>query len=207
MTIAALPISMIHQVYFIRTGPFIEAAGYKSVYIGPIMSIGQIAEIIMLAILGLFLKRLGFKLVLALGCVAYFVRFALFALADGGTKELILLSCVLHGLCYGFFFAGAYIYLERIVPKDARHSAQTLFGVVILGAGPVLAGFYNAWLGSIGKENTTGVQDWALIWWVQGFIGLACAVLVLAAFKQGVFRDESTEEIASVPADAAEEIP
>jgi nucleoside transporter len=183
VTIAALPIAMIHQVYFIRTAPFLEAVGFGTELIGPIMSIGQVSEIFFLALLGLFLKKLGFRWVLALGCLAYFVRFALFAIATEESNWIAAASNGLHGLCYGFFFAGAYIYVERIAPKDLRHSAQTVFAIIILGVGPVLAGLYNQMLSSVGKEEAGVVGDWATVWWIQGAIGLVCAVLVAAAFR------------------------
>jgi len=183
ITIAALPISMIHQVYFIRTAPFLESLGFDTAHVGPVMSIGQISEIVFLAILGFFLKKLGFRWVLALGCLAYFLRFALFAIATEDTSWIAAASNGLHGLCYGFFFAGAYIYVERVAPNDLRHSAQTIFAIIILGAGPVLAGFYNQSLSHFGNESSGIVADWSSIWWIQGFLGLACAVLIAAFFR------------------------
>jgi nucleoside transporter len=194
VTLTALPIAMIHQVYFIRTAPFLEAVGFNPAHVGPIMSIGQLSEIVFLAILGLFLKKLGFRWVLTLGCVAYFLRFVLFAIATEETRWIAASSNALHGLCYGFFFAGAYIYVERVAPKDLRHSAQTVFAIVILGVGPVLAGFYNGWLSTLGKEAQGVVENWPSIWWVQGFIGLGCAALVMVAFRMDPEAD-SQEDI------------
>ncbi|MCA9304292.1 MAG: MFS transporter [Phycisphaerales bacterium] len=193
ITIVALPIAMIHQVYFIRTSPFLEAIGFDTAYVGPIMSIGQVSEIVFLTLLGYFLKRLGFRWVLALGCLAYFLRFALFAIATEETRWIAASSNALHGLCYGFFFAGAYIYVERVAPKDLRHSAQTVFAIIILGVGPVLAGFYNGWLSTIGKETDGAITDWGSLWWVQGVIGLVCAVLIAAAFRMDPGSDAEAE--------------
>ena len=42
---------------------------------------------------------------------------------------------VLHGICYAFFFATVYIFVDAYFPKDARASAQGLFNVMILGIG------------------------------------------------------------------------
>ncbi len=212
VTLVALPISMIHQVYFIRTAPFLESVGFDTAHVGPIMSIGQISEIVMLAALGLFLRKLGFKLVLTLGCLAYFARFALFAITTEPTQQLALLSNALHGLCYGFFFAGAYIYVERVAPKDARHSAQTVFGIIILGVGPVLAGFYNQWLSSIGRESAGTVENWAGIWWAQAVVGAVCAAAVLIAFRSGLPSDdpgdaETPESTPTSPDSATKQTP
>ncbi|MFW5652496.1 MAG: MFS transporter [Planctomycetota bacterium] len=151
-TLVALPISMIHQVYFIRTSPFLGDLGFGAQYFGPIMSLGQFSEIFFLAILGLLLTRLGYRLTLTLGCLAYAVRFGLFGMAEPDSAWIVVVANVLHGLCYGCFFAGAYIYVERVAPKDVRHSAQTVFGIIILGAGPIFAGFYNQWLDNYSNE-------------------------------------------------------
>ena len=46
---------------------------------------------------------------------------------------------ILHGICYAFFFATVYIFVDAYFPKDARASAQGLFNVMILGIGVLLA--------------------------------------------------------------------
>lgn len=188
VTLVALPISMIHQVYFIRTGPFLESIGFIKAHIGPVMSIGQVSEIFFLAILGWLIARLGFKGVLALGCAAYVARFAIFAIGTEETRAIVAAANALHGLCYGCFFAGAYIYVDRVSPTDIRHSAQTVFGIIILGLGPVFAGFYNAWFDqyTITAPDGGTVQSYPQIWWAQAVIAAASMLIVLLFFKPGV---------------------
>jgi nucleoside transporter len=184
VTLAALPISMIHQVYFFRTAPFLQSIGFADVQTGPIMSIGQVSEIAFLALLGFTLKALGFKWVMVIGCAAYAVRFGLFALATPELSWLAPTANILHGLCYGFFFATAFMYVDRVTTPDVRHSAQTVFGIIILGAGPVLAGFYNQFLDTLGTPEIADAPfNYEPVWWVQAAIGAACMLLVLAAFR------------------------
>lgn len=184
VTLAALPISMIHQVYFMRTGPYLVDLGFQQSRVGPIMSIGQFSEILVLAVLGVFLKRIGYRWVIALGAAAFGARYALFAVATKETSLVAVGAMALHGLCYGFFFAGAYVYIDRVCAKDIRHSAQTVFGIIILGLGPVLAGLYNEWLSSFAKVD--GVVVWKKLWFVQSAIGLGSAGLVALAFRPGI---------------------
>ena len=54
---------------------------------------------------------------------------------------------------YGFFFAGSFLFVERISPADIRHSAQIVFGIIILGVGPVLASVYNDWLSTFARHT------------------------------------------------------
>jgi len=205
VTLVALPISMIHQVYFIRTGPFLEAIGFIKAHIGPVMSIGQVSEIFFLAILGWLIARLGFKGVLALGCAAYVARFAVFAIGTEETRTLVAAANALHGLCYGCFFAGAYIYVDRVCPTDIRHSAQTVFGIIILGLGPVLAGFYNAWFDRFTVTLPGGdeTQSYPEIWWVQAGIAAVSMIAVLLFFRPGA-RDASPENVEMGEAGASE---
>lgn len=185
LTIAALPIAMIHQVYFIRTGPFLQSIGFDVAHVGPVMSIGQFSELLFLALLGLFIARLGYRWTLVLGGVAYVLRFAVFAISDSEMRNIVALACTLHGLCYGCFFAGAYIYVERMSPPDVRHSAQTVFGIIILGLGPVLAGYYNQAILD-GFKTSDGTIDFSKVWWTQSAIGLAATLLIALAFRSGI---------------------
>ena len=104
----------------------------------PVMSIGQIAEILTMFILGATLKRLGWRTTMIFGILGHAARFAVYAYFPAH-KELIILVQVLHGICYAFFFATVYIFVDAYFPKDARASAQGLFNVMILGIGALLA--------------------------------------------------------------------
>lgn len=182
-TLVALPIAMIHNAYFVRTGPFLEALGFSKAHVGPIMSIGQVSEIVFLSFLGLVIARLGYKWTLILGALAYFARFAVFAVAGEETRQLVVVANALHGLCYGFFFAGAYIYVEKVAGADIRHSAQTVFGIIILGLGPVLAGIYNQFVDRVWPAGDPATQ-YSHFWWIQALIGLAAMLVLVAAFPK-----------------------
>jgi MFS family permease len=56
-------------------------------------------------------------------------------------RILIIVVQVLHGICYAFFFATVYIFVDEHFPKDVRSSAQGLFNVMILGLGALVANF------------------------------------------------------------------
>lgn len=186
--VAALPISIIHQIYFMQTAPFLgDALGVSDARILPVMTIGQFAEIGVMALLGLMLVRLGFRWVLVIGCAAYAVRYMIFGLHESLPNALVVSSLVLHGFCYACFFAASFIYVERIASADIRHSAQTVFGMVILGLGPVLAAPFIGAMGNLwGGE---GGLDYRGFWFTMAAI--AAATLVFVAL---FFRDEAAAE-------------
>jgi nucleoside transporter len=128
----------IHNGYFLMTGGFLGEIGIKPENIMPVMSIGQVAEILTMAVLGWFLAKLGWRSTLVLGILGHAARFAVFALAPQVPEAIIVIQ-VLHGICYAFFFATVYIFIDVAFPKDVRASAQGLFNLLILGLGDLAA--------------------------------------------------------------------
>lgn len=143
--------SFVHNCYFNWTGSFLGAAkaaggvGIPGNWIMPVMSVGQIAEILTMFILGATLKKLGWRTTMIVGILGHAARFAVYSFLPEH-KELIILIQVLHGICYAFFFATVYIFVDAYFPKDARASAQGLFNVMILGVGALLANSICPWL-------------------------------------------------------------
>jgi nucleoside transporter len=179
---AALPISVIHQVYFLQTPPFLSHLGLLDSQIGPAMTIGQFSEIAIMAMLGGLLARFGFRTIITLGAAAYFVRYMIWSLT-GLPVALLVTSQILHGICYACFFASAFIYTDRVAPPDVRHSAQTVFGIIILGGGPVLGGLLAGWLADTYAQSG-GTLDYGALWRVVALIGLAATLFVWAGFRE-----------------------
>ena len=73
------------------------------------------------------------------GVLGHAARFAVFAFYPEPWAAVTV--NVLHGICYAFFFATVYIFVDEFFPKDVRSSAQGLFNVLILGIGPFVANF------------------------------------------------------------------
>ncbi|MFN2316360.1 MAG: MFS transporter [Gemmatimonadales bacterium] len=176
----SLPISVIHQIYFLQTGPFFSSLGVLDSQIGPAMTIGQFSEILIMAALGWMLAKLGFRSVITIGAFAYFVRYMIWSMPELPVPVLIG-SQFLHGICYACFFAASFIYVDRIAPADIRHSAQTVFGILILGGGPVLGGMLSGYLQAL--YTVAGVVDYGALWRVVALIGLAAAVVFVALFR------------------------
>lgn len=191
LLLASLPIAVIHQIYFMQTSPFFaEVLGLRDSQIGPAMTIGQFAEIVVMVMVGWMLRRFGFRWVMVVGCLAYFARYAIFA-STGLPVPVIVGSQVLHGFCYACFFAVAFIYVDRMAPEDVRHSVQTVFGIIILGLGPVLAAPFLDVLSRL-LTPAGGRLDYSALWGTLSAIGLAAALLVAA-----LFRDESVGGVGS----------
>jgi nucleoside transporter len=177
--------STVHNLYFNWTGTFLGtdvAAGGVGIagnWIMPVMSIGQIAEILTMAILGMTLKRFGWRTTMILGILGHAARFAVFAFFPE-YKALIILINVVHGIAYAFFFATVYIFVDEFFPKDARASAQGLFNLQILGLGPLVANVIGPQLIGVTFKTATGVDFRSLF--LVPFSAAVAAALILALF-------------------------
>src|SRR5579872_3529933 len=128
----------VHQSFFYWTPTFLKTdVGIPPNWVMPVMKIGQIAEILTMLILGYVLKTFGWRVTMILGVLGHSARFAVFALYP--EKEAAVAINALHGICYAFFFATVYIFVDEFFPKDVRSSAQGLFNVLILGIAPFTA--------------------------------------------------------------------
>lgn len=164
-----LLVSLMGQVYIFRMSPFLKNdVGLADRWIGGAMALGQTSEIFVIGSLGLLLSRLGYRRVMLIGVGAYIVRYGVYA--STSNPAAVLTAQLLHGPCFACFFAAAYLYVDRIAPRDVRYSAQTMFNLVTLGLGPILAGFVNECFSAAG----------APVWW--GLVGIAAAAFALLAW-------------------------
>ncbi len=173
--------AVIHNGYFVMAGDFLgsKAVGLEPKWIMPVMSIGQVAEIATMAVLGTVLARLGWKTTMILGILGHAARFAVFALFPQSQAVIIAVQ-VLHGICYAFFFATLYIFIDAAFPKDVRSSAQSLFNLLVLGLGDLAA----KWLFIPLQQSLKGTDgiDYRQLFLVPTFMALAAAVVLALAF-------------------------
>lgn len=195
LVVVSFLIAIAHQFVITWYSPFLRKildSGNWGAYEQSISSIGQIFELGVLAFLGLLIKRLGFKRTMLLGLTAYFLRCLMFSLVFSldppfaGKLILAAAGQALHGLCFGCFLAVAYMYVDRIAPRDVRGSMQTVYGTFVVAAGFFIGGFVS---GQVGKWFTVGegdaaVRDWTAIWLSCTALCALCVVVFAALFPK-----------------------
>jgi nucleoside transporter len=200
--------AMVHQGYFVLTASFLKnKVGIPAQWIMPVMSIGQIAEVATMAVLGLVLKSLGWRTTMVLGVLGHAARFATFAFFPEPAPAILI--NVLHGICYAFFFATVYIFVDEFFPKDARASAQGLFNFLILGLGPFVGNYVWPHLEGVFKIGEVVDEKGALLYPIIDYqklflvptgTALVAALLLLIFFRPP---EKAVAEAPSFP----EEIP
>jgi predicted MFS family arabinose efflux permease len=173
--------AVIHNGYFKLAENFLEkGVGLEKAWIMPVMSLGQVAEILTMAVLGSVLAKLGWKTTMLLGILGHAARFAVFALLPQSPAVIIAVQ-VLHGICYAFFFATLYIFIDAAFPKDVRSSAQSLFNLLVLGLGDLAASWFFFPLRSR-LTAADGAVDYRQLFLVPTFMALAAAAVLLLFF-------------------------
>lgn len=172
--------SVIHNGYFVMADAFLTnrvgIAGNLSMVV---LSLGQIAEIVTMFVLGGVLIRLGWKATMIIGVLGHAARFAVFAFFPDSVPTIIAVQ-LLHGIAYAFFFATVYIFVDAVFPKDVRSSAQGLFNLLILGVGNVAASFlFPNLMGRL--SDASGAVDYRSLFMVPTGMALV-AVLILVLF-------------------------
>ena len=178
------------QFYYAFTNLFLNEIGVVNA--AGKMTGGQMSEILCMLLIPWFFRRLGVKWMLAVGMLAWVVRYAMFAF--GGTGELmwmLWLGIILHGICFDFFFVVGQIYIDREAPPALRAATQGLITFLTYGLGM----FVGSWLSGVAVDtyvqvNAQGVatHDWHGIWLLAG----GCAAVVLVLFVL-LFKDRKAK--------------
>jgi MFS family permease len=173
--------SVVHNGYFMMIDDFLtKRVGIDANLSMIVQSIGQVAEILTMFILGMVLIRLGWKATLIVGILGHAARFLVFAFFPDSLPTVIAVQ-LLHGICYAFFFATVYIFVDAAFPKDVRASAQGLFNLLILGIGNVAASFLFPPLMAQWTDPATGIIDYRTLFMVPAGMAVV-AILLMAAF-------------------------
>jgi nucleoside transporter len=152
------------------------------------MSFGQMSEIFFMLVMPLCFRKLGVKWMLAVGMLAWVVRYGLFAGAwDGKVMWMMLGGILLHGICYDFFFVTGMIYVDKAAGKDIRSQAQGFLVLITQGLGMLIGAQA---FGKLVAHFTTKASDgtttlaWKQIWMYPALFALAVLVLFVLLFRE-----------------------
>ncbi|MFW6344173.1 MAG: MFS transporter [Sediminispirochaetaceae bacterium] len=173
--LAGFFIQLVDRYYYFGTGPFLQDTGFAEALIMPIMTIGQITEVIFLSLLGGILTKYGFRKTLMFGALMEAGRFFCFALV--GWKYFAVVGILFHGPAFALFFSAAFIFIDSFTNEESRAGVQQIFSLVSIGlgnvAGSLLAGFmYDHFTGF----EVAGEVAYTPFWLVP--MGISVAVVV-----------------------------
>ncbi len=192
LVFSAALIGIVLSFYFACEAPFLVDIGISETQTSAYMTIGQIAETVVMVLVPITVARLGVKQTMLLGAGMWALRFVLSMI--GQPQWLMVVSIALHGFCFGFFFVVAQMYVDRAASGDIKASAQNLLIFIIYGIGQIVGSVLS---GRLRETFSTKVDDKTITNWMMVWGGpLALTILAVLIFAV-LFRDE---EIKNKPA-------
>jgi nucleoside transporter len=173
------------QFYYAFTNLFLNEVGVVNA--AGKMTGGQMSEILCMLLIPWFFRRLGVKYMLAVGMLAWVVRYVLFAFgAPGELMWMLWFGIILHGICFDFFFVVGQIYIDREAPPALRAATQGLITFITYGLGM----FVGSWLSGLAVDayaatDAQGIvaHQWRPIWLTAAGFAAGVLVLFLLLFK------------------------
>ena len=172
--IASILICIPLSFYYSFTNLFLTEAGMKNVTSN--MTLGQFSEALFILLIPFFFRRLGVKWMIAIGMIAWAIRFLLFGYGDAGPNLWMLFAgIILHGVCFDFFFVTGQIYTDNKADIKIQSSAQGLITMATYGVGMWIGTLLSGYV----KDYYTvdKIVTWKSVWLVPA--GIAAVVLVL----------------------------
>ncbi|GAA3769090.1 nucleoside permease [Terriglobus aquaticus] len=187
------------QFYYAFTNLFLNQSGVVNA--AGKMTGGQMSELLCMLLLPVFFRRLGVKWMLAVGMLAWVLRYLLFAYGNAGPGMwMFWLGILLHGICYDFFFVTGQIYIDQKAAVDLRAAAQGFITFLTYGVGM----FVGSWLSGNVVEHYRVVTgdfsgqplgeqhyNWHAIWLFPAAFSAVVLLVFLAFFSDRSRQKES----------------
>jgi nucleoside permease nupG len=158
-----------------------------------LFSLSQISEAACILLVGVAMKRIGFKWVIFAALAAWCLRFLFLGIGNPGDGLwLLVLSMLVYGIAFNFFNISGHIYMEQMSDKETKGFGQGLLMMMsngigatagMIAAGAVVNG-YCEWE-MVPAPSGEGMMrlfmgDWTAPWLI--FSAYALAVGILFAF-------------------------
>jgi len=178
--IASILICIPLSFYYSFTNLYLTEAGMKNVTSN--MTFGQFSEGFFILLIPFFFRRLGVKWMIALGMIAWGVRFLFFGYGDAGANLwMFFAGIILHGVCFDFFFVTGQIYTDSKAGLKIQSQAQGMITMATYGIGMWIGTLLSGYV----KDSYTvdQVVQWRSVWMVPAAIAAAVLLFFVLFFK------------------------
>lgn len=194
--LASIAICIPLSFYYNFTNQFLNEVGMQGA--AGKQSFGQMSEVIFMLLMPLFFARLGVKKMLALGMLAWGIRYVFFAYGNTTNLDWMLLGgIILHGICYDFFFVTGQIYTDNNAGIKFQSAAQGFITLATYGVGMLIGTILSGRIVDKYTINAT-THDWKAIWLIPGGIAIAVLILFVLFFKDEKRLPVTKEPVAMV---------
>lgn len=179
--LASVAICIPLAFYYNFTNPFLNEVGMTAA--AGKQSMGQMSELLFMAAMPLFFVRLGVKKMLAVGMLAWVLRYIFFAYGNvGGNYWMLIAGIVMHGICYDFFFVTGQIYTDNLAGERFKSAAQGFITLATYGVGMLIGSYISGPIVDHWKTSAT-THNWQTIWLIPAGIAAVVLIFFLLLFK------------------------
>ena len=173
-------INLVEKYFYYGAAPFLKSIGFANKYLMPVLSLGQISEILAMLIAGFLIRKFGYRIVMVLGLIMELLK--LTALFTGHPIVFLLTGLFVHGFAYAFYFIPSIILLDSYCNKAARTGAHQLSTVFSMGFGSLAGGLI---AGAVMQYATiNNVVDYQKFWLVPIIITVVSFFIPIFFIKQ-----------------------
>lgn len=176
--------------YYNFTNLFLNEAGMKSA--AAVQSLGQVSEALFMLLIPVFFLRFGVKKMLAIGMLAWVLRYVFFSFGNVDENYWMLIAgIVLHGVCYDFFFVTGQIYTDSHAGEQFKSAAQGMITLATYGVGMMIGSLISGPI--VDAYVTSTGHNWAMIWMIPASVSALVLLLFIAFFKDKKVSVKGTE--------------
>ena len=183
------------NIHFVFLGDFLVAKGFQLLTFTTY--IGQAAEMVLMLMVTVCMRKFGVKWSIIAGLAALVVRYIAYYLGAGDMVAAIYLGILVHGIIFGFFVVGGQVYVGKIAPPEMQGQAQGFYGLVAFGLGSFLGTFVNNTMINFYTNRTdAGVLEgsWDKVWLVSTAISAVLLVVMAIFFNPKCDKEPETAE-------------
>jgi nucleoside transporter len=182
--IASILICIPLSFYYSQTNQFLVEVGMKNATSN--MTYGQVSEALCILLIPFFFRRLGVKWMIAVGMIAWVLRFLCFGFGNAEAGLWMLFAgIILHGVCFDFFFVTGQIYTDTKAGERIKSSAQALITMATYGIGMFIGTRLSGFVADH-YTNADKSHQWQQLWMVPAFIAGAVLILFLLFFNDRI---------------------
>lgn len=167
--------------YYNFTNLYLNEAGMKSA--AAVQSLGQVSEALFMLLIPVFFLRFGVKNMLAIGMLAWVLRYVLFSFGNVDSNYwMLIVGIVLHGICYDFFFVTGQIYTDSHAGEQFKSAAQGMITLATYGVGMMIGSLVSGPI--VDAYATADGHNWKIIWLIPAGVAALVLLLFVLFFKE-----------------------
>src|SRR5262249_1994120 len=116
LLIVSFVLSLVNPFVYPQAASFLKLRGVSEAGVAPLLSLGQMGEVLAFLMLGRALHRYGYRTLFLVGIAAFAVRFGVWSLDL--PLALVIAVIPLHGVSYAYFTGLGQTYTHQLAAGD-----------------------------------------------------------------------------------------